>query len=348
MSAVSLTLGMIHLFVWVKYRSQLAHLLFFVLATSATAVGAFELAMTHAPSAAAYAGTLRWAHVPLAIVVLSIVWFVYFHLRAGRLWLAWAACGFRLLGLTLNFLTGVNINFSEVTTLERMLLWGDAVVVGPVGITNPWAVVPQIGNLLLITFVIDASITLWRRGGPTRAGGPPSSVAASSPASSSWSASARLITLGLGARADDAPAWRVPDRAGHGLRTRLGPDRGGAAGRAPARQRDALPRGRRGGAECDPADRRPGAHRTGQCACRNHVRLPARAAAVHARGPAGAGTLSRYPCRPARPAMPSSRAPAPWAPAASCMPAARTAASSRWRSRSARWPHRTACSCWPR
>jgi hypothetical protein len=107
MSAVSLTLGVIHLFVWVKYRSQLAHLLFFALAASTTAFGVFELVMMHAPSAAAYATTLRWAHVPLATVVLSVVWFVRFHFDAGRLWLAWAACGLRLLGLALNFMTRV-------------------------------------------------------------------------------------------------------------------------------------------------------------------------------------------------------------------------------------------------
>ncbi len=165
MSAASLTLGIVHLFVWFKQKSQLAHLLFFALAASTTAFGVFELMIMHAPSVAAYATTLRWAHLPLAMVVLSIVWFVRFHFNAGRLWLAWAACGFRLLGLALNFLTGVNLNFSEVTSLERLVLWGDVVVVGPVGSANPWALVPQIGNLLLIAFVVDASITLWRRGG---------------------------------------------------------------------------------------------------------------------------------------------------------------------------------------
>ena len=97
--------------------------------------------------------------------VLSIVWFVHFHFDAGRLWLAWAATGLRLLGLALNFVTGVNINFSEVFALDPLTLWGGVVVTGPVGIANPWAIVPQIGNLLLIAFVIDASITLWRRGG---------------------------------------------------------------------------------------------------------------------------------------------------------------------------------------
>ncbi len=117
------------------------------------------------PSPAAYAATLRWAHVPLAMFVLSIVWFVRFHFDAGRLWLAWAATGFRLLALALNFVTGVNINFTEVSALDPLMLWGGVVVTGPIGVANPLAIVPQIGNLLLLAFVIDASITLWRRGG---------------------------------------------------------------------------------------------------------------------------------------------------------------------------------------
>jgi len=165
MSAASLTLGVVHLFVWFKQRSQVAHLLFFALAASATAFGVFELAMMHAPSPSAYAETLRWAHVPLAMFVLSIVWFVRFHFGAGRLWLAWAATGVRLLGLALNFATGVNINFAEVTAMDRLTLWGGTVVSGPVGIANPLAIVPQVGNLLLAVFVVDASVTLWRRGG---------------------------------------------------------------------------------------------------------------------------------------------------------------------------------------
>jgi hypothetical protein len=82
------------------------------------------------------------------------------------LWLAYAASSFRLLGLALNFVTGVNVHFREVTAMDQMPLWGGAVASGPVGVANPWAIVPQIGNVLLIVFVLDAAVTLWRRGGP--------------------------------------------------------------------------------------------------------------------------------------------------------------------------------------
>ncbi|HWS27367.1 MAG TPA: ATP-binding protein [Xanthomonadales bacterium] len=164
MSAASLTIGTIHLFVWFEHKSQYAHLLFFTLAASTTAFAVFELALMQAPSAAAYAATLRWTHVPGALLALSIIWFVRLHFNAGRLWLAWAACGLRLLALALNFATGVNVNFVEVSALDHLTLWGDVVVVVPIGIPNVWVIVPQISFLLLIAFVVDASMELWRRG----------------------------------------------------------------------------------------------------------------------------------------------------------------------------------------
>ena len=167
MIAASLMLGVVHLFVWQKQRSQYAHLLFFVLAASAAAYGAFELVLIEAQTPTSFAATVRWAHVPLAMVVFSIVGFVRFYFDAGRLWLVYAVVGFRLAGLLLNFLTGVNVNFQEITALDHLQLWGGGVVSGPIGIANPWAIVPQLSNLMLVAFVVDASITLWRRGTPT-------------------------------------------------------------------------------------------------------------------------------------------------------------------------------------
>jgi two-component system sensor kinase FixL len=165
MIAASLMLGVVHLFVWQKQRLQYAHLLFFVLAASAAAYGAFELARMRAETPASLIANARWSHVPLAMVILSIVGFVRLYFDAGRLWLAYVVIGIRLVALALNFLTGANVNFREITALDHLHLWGGAVVAAPVGIPNPWAIVPQLSNFLLVAFIIDASITLWRRGG---------------------------------------------------------------------------------------------------------------------------------------------------------------------------------------
>jgi two-component system sensor kinase FixL len=165
MIAASLMLGVVHLFVWQKQRLQYANLLFFVLAASAAAYGAYELARMQAATPAELAANARWSHVPLAVFVVSVVGFVRLYFGAGRLWLAYTVIGARLAALALNFLTGVNVNFREITALDHLQLWGGAVVAGPIGIPNPRAIVPQLSNLLLVVFIVDASITLWRRGG---------------------------------------------------------------------------------------------------------------------------------------------------------------------------------------
>jgi PAS domain S-box-containing protein len=165
MAAASLTLGIIHLVVWFKQRSHHANLIFFALASSVAVFSGFELAIVGAQTPAELALWLRWAHVPIAAIVVLIVVFVRLYFGVGRLWLAWAAVGFRLLTVLLNFTTGVNVNFQEVTGLQHSRFLGE-VVSSPIGTLNAWQIVAQIANLLLVAFVVDASASLWRRGDP--------------------------------------------------------------------------------------------------------------------------------------------------------------------------------------
>jgi two-component system, LuxR family, sensor kinase FixL len=165
MAAASLTLGIIHLVVWFKQRSHPANLTFFALALSVAVFSGFELAIVGAQTPAELALWLRWAHVPIAAIVVLIVVFVRLYFGVGRLWLAWAAVGFRLLTLLLNFTTGVNVNFQEVTGLQHSRFLGE-LVASPIGTLNAWQIVAQIANLLLVAFVVDASVTLWRLGDP--------------------------------------------------------------------------------------------------------------------------------------------------------------------------------------
>ena len=165
MAAASLTVGIVRGVVWSKQRSDHAHLAFFALACSVAVFSGFELANVSAQTPADLAMRLRWAHVPIAAIVILMVAFVRLYFVVGRLWLAWAAVAFRLSSLLLNFTTGVNINFQEITGLvQAPVLSG--VVASPIGILNPWQIVSQIGNLLLVAFIVDASVTLWRRGDP--------------------------------------------------------------------------------------------------------------------------------------------------------------------------------------
>ena len=84
------------------------------------------------------------------------------HLRAGRSWLAWTVCGLRTFSVLLNFLTGQNLNYLEVTRLRHIPFFGESVGVAE-GVSNPWMLVGQL-SLLLVVFVTDATFAVWRRG----------------------------------------------------------------------------------------------------------------------------------------------------------------------------------------
>src|SRR5207344_2887651 len=55
------------------------------------------------------------------------------------------------------------INFREISTLQKVTFLGEPVSVGN-GAANPWMLIAQSSLLLLVIFVTDATITVWRRG----------------------------------------------------------------------------------------------------------------------------------------------------------------------------------------
>jgi len=168
-AAVCFTLAGIYLLVWCKQREGWVHLLFSCSAVAAGVIAGFELASMHAETTAQYGVLLRWAHLPVWVLIVSVVWFVRLYLRAGRPWLAWSVCGLRTLALALNFLFTPNLNYREITSLRHLAWWGGETVSAPVGVPSMWTLVGELGLLLLIIFFVDATITVWRRGDRGRA-----------------------------------------------------------------------------------------------------------------------------------------------------------------------------------
>ena len=121
--------------------------------------------MMHAATPQASAAAIRAGHVPLAVFVVTTALFVRLHFGTGRTGLLVAIVVLRVATLGLNFSSGVNVNFEQVTALAHTGFWGDAPVSVPLGPAGRWAWVPQLSNLLLLVFVADASWALWRRGG---------------------------------------------------------------------------------------------------------------------------------------------------------------------------------------
>jgi len=162
-AAACLTLAGVLLPVWVRDRTARPYF-FFSLMAAATAGFVFcDLWMIHAQTPEEFGTALRWVHVPIWLMLVSLVAFVRVYLKAGRPWLAWSAIGLRTISLLLDFTTGQNLNYKTVTELRRISFLGESVSV-PVGVPNPWMLVGQLGVFLVLIFVLDASITVWRRG----------------------------------------------------------------------------------------------------------------------------------------------------------------------------------------
>jgi two-component system, LuxR family, sensor kinase FixL len=163
-SAFCFTLAGIYLLVWFKHREAWEHLLFSCSALAAGVIAGLELTTMRAETTAQYGALLRWAHLPVWMLIVSVVWFVHLYLRAGRRWLVWTVCGLRTLALVLNFLFTPNLNYREITSLRHLSWWGGETVSAPVGVPNPWTLIGQLSIVLLFIFLVDAAITVWRRG----------------------------------------------------------------------------------------------------------------------------------------------------------------------------------------
>ncbi len=163
-AAVCLTLAAMNILIWIEDRKALASLLFAILAVSVAGVTAFELAVMRSQTPREFGVLLRWAQVPVFFVFVSIVGFVLVYFRAGRPWLGWTTCALRLLTLIVNFVVGPNVHYAQITQLRHPVLWGDPIAVAE-GISSPWTRLAEGTTLLLAAFVVDAALTLWRRGG---------------------------------------------------------------------------------------------------------------------------------------------------------------------------------------
>jgi two-component system, LuxR family, sensor kinase FixL len=161
-AAACLTLAAVHFPVWWRNRGAQTTLAFALAAISTAGIAFCELVMLKAPTPNAYATALRWAHVPILVLMIALAGFA-FHYLGGRRWLAATAIGLRLVSLVVNFTVGENLNWLEVQALRDVSFLGDVVRV-PVGVGNPWMAIGQAGVFVMMIFFADASVTAWRQG----------------------------------------------------------------------------------------------------------------------------------------------------------------------------------------
>ncbi|PYJ46361.1 MAG: hypothetical protein DME85_11145, partial [Verrucomicrobia bacterium] len=168
-ASACVTMAVPHLAIWVKRRSEVAHLLFALCALGAAGDALAELVMLKATTVEGYALALRALFVPVALLVVSWVWYVRNYFGHGRRSFAMAVTIAWLLVVIIDAFSPFSPVFSEISGLRIVQTpWGEPFSLAK-GTTSPLNHVLNLADLVVLVFIVDVSATLWRRGNRRRA-----------------------------------------------------------------------------------------------------------------------------------------------------------------------------------
>ncbi len=163
-SGVCATLAVIHFVIWLRRRSATANLLFSLAAFGAALNAFIEMLMLKTTTVLAYTTMLRASFVPIAVLIVSMVWYVRKYFGAGRRSLAIAVTASWALILAVDGFAPFSPVFSEIFELRtNWTPWGERLAVVR-GAISPWHNAIHVAIIALFLFVTDAAVTLWRRG----------------------------------------------------------------------------------------------------------------------------------------------------------------------------------------
>ncbi len=160
----SLVTGLVYLLVWSKNRHSWANLCFFFTVFGVLGLAVGEMVTMHAESPEFYGRAIRWTHFVYAIGVVGSLGFIHFYFGTGRRWLLALAVGLRLLVVVVNFASRVNLHFTVIHSLRKIVFLGEQVSVLGEWVPSPWVRLGLLASFVQIAYVMDASVRLWRTG----------------------------------------------------------------------------------------------------------------------------------------------------------------------------------------
>ena len=170
LAAASITLGAINLAIGLAHPPRAARLFFSVNAFGVAALAGLELALMRVHTAAEWVMVMHWMNIDTGVLTFSIVAFIWVYFGTGTKWLALATLATYAMMLVADYLSPYGIIFRGITGFRTVQTFGGATFTVADGVPNPWNLLTYVYCLLLLSFVIDASVRLWRRGDRRRAG----------------------------------------------------------------------------------------------------------------------------------------------------------------------------------
>ncbi len=163
-AACALVLGLMYGSVWLLDRQARASLAFACVALALVGQVIIELGMAHAGSAADWGEWIRWSQVPVFIRTSAILVFIRLYFGTGRMWLLWTIIGARLFILVVGFIVDPNFNFQSIDSIETITFLGERVTILGHGVPANGQWLASFCSLLVVVYIADASLQLWRTG----------------------------------------------------------------------------------------------------------------------------------------------------------------------------------------
>jgi PAS domain S-box-containing protein len=162
------TLGLISLRIAFGDEYRAPYLFFALRAFAIAIISGLELALMTTADLRQYETILRWAVVPIFLMVASVTGFVWSFFGTGRPWIA-------ILGVALNGAAQLANLLSPVpavrhaVALHQVETYGGVKFTVPTISNGPWNIIELASVMTVLIFVLDASIAVWRRGDRRRA-----------------------------------------------------------------------------------------------------------------------------------------------------------------------------------
>jgi PAS domain S-box-containing protein len=163
-AAICLTFAALNIYIWSKKRHDISYLLFSIAAIGAFGNAVVELWMSKAVTIETFRLAVKMQHIPVFLLVISLVWFVYVYFNTARRWLGLVITFLWLLALIINFASPYSLVYTNISEIKQIPLpWGEEYTVA-LGSTNSWKFLADSASLLFIIFILDATIRFWRQG----------------------------------------------------------------------------------------------------------------------------------------------------------------------------------------
>jgi hypothetical protein len=162
----SLLLALMYGAVWLLDRKARAALAFAFESLSIVLSVIVELGMMYSTTPEEWGEWVRWNQVPVFLRTAALCAFIHYYFGTARPWLLAVTVGSRAIILIASFLMDPNFNFTRIDSIGRTEFLGEQVTIFGSAVTSPYQWFATVSAYLMLIFVADASVSLWRKGTP--------------------------------------------------------------------------------------------------------------------------------------------------------------------------------------